>query len=243
MMSLSINNPRMTISQKNGPVDVTAYEVDLFKKINRNDPEIISRFVNNVVKEDDLYENYSDNDETVLSVMFLKQRQINKINQILRNVNTVIRIPQVIDPVRYGFFTTLSEVIDTSSRDISYHLLNYFMPDFNVSDIIEEKTNGSDPSLSATKLVISDRKPTNLSSLLRTFGLSETLSTDLQEIYTKGITSLDIHKLYSLCTGFFSFVINMKIDKQQNDDLRTKITELPISSGGRFQESDSDDDD
>lgn len=242
MMSLSISNPRMTISQKNGPVDVTAYEVELFRKVNGNDPERISRFVNNIVKGDDLYENYSDNDETVLSVMFLKQQQIKKIDRILRNVNTVIRIPQVVDPLKYGIFSTLSELIETNSRDISYHLLNYFAPDFNVTEIIEEKNDETDPALTATKIVISDRKPTNLSSLFRTFGLPETLSIDLQEVYVKGVGSLDMSKLYSLCTGFFSLFVSMKVDKQHNEDLKDKITEFPIASGSRFQESDSDED-
>lgn len=243
MMSLSISNPRMTISQKNGPVDVTAYEVELFKKVNGNNTERISRFVNNFVKGDDLYDNYSDNDETVLSVMFLKQQQIKKIDRILRNFNTVIKIPQAVDSVKYGIFSTLSELIETNSRDISYHLLNYFAPDFNVAEIVEEKaTDEMDSNLTATKLVISDRKPTNLSSLFRTFGLSESLSMDLQEVYVKGVSSLDMSKLYNLCTGFFSFFISMKIEKKQNDDLRDKISELPILSGGKFQESDSDDD-
>lgn len=242
MMSLSISNPRMTISQKNGPVDVTAYEVELFKKVNGNDQERINRFVNNIVKGDDLYENYSDNDETILSVMYLKQQQIKKIDRILKNINTVIRIPQAIDPVKYGIFYTFSELIETNSRDISYHLLNYFSPDFNVADIVEEKGDNLDSTLSTSKLVISDRKPANLSSLFRTFGLSETLSADLQEVYIKGFESLDMNKLYSLCTGFFSLFINMKIDKRQNDDLKDKIGELPIVSNCKFQESDSDDD-
>ncbi len=181
-----------------GPIEVKKSEVDMFQRIN-TDRRKVELFAGKIRREEEEYEKFSDQDDCVLSVLFLKEKHFENIKKIFKKGSSVVKaVSLMVDTPRV--VSHAWDVIDKNLSEIS--LMTTKLIGFDLS-LEEEQTYlnaGNDQSI-----VVPESKKINISSMLSEFSVPENISKDVEEIYNEGFNMETMGSIFiSIVTYFFN---------------------------------------